>query len=62
MEEQLINEIEELKYNAWERRELHDDPVGAKELEELAEQKEQELLKLRQAEEVKDDILAAEWQ
>lgn len=62
MEEQLINEIEELKYNAWRRRELHDDPVGAEELEELAKQKEQELLKLSQAEEVKDDILAAEWQ
>lgn len=61
MEEKLIKEIEDLKFNARRRREWHDDPAGAVELEERAKQKEQELLKLRQAEEVKNDILAAEW-
>lgn len=62
MEEKLIKEIEDLKFNAWKRREWHDDPVGAEYLEEEAKQKEEELLKLRQAEEVKNDILSAEWQ
>ena len=61
MEEKLINEIEDLKFNAWKRREWHDDPVGAEDLEEQAKRKEEELLKLRQAEEVKNDILASEW-
>lgn len=49
MEEKLINEIEELKFRAWERRELHDDPCGAENLKEQAKQKEEELRKLRQA-------------
>lgn len=48
MEEKLINEIEDLKFNARRRREWHDDPAGAVELEERAKQKEQELQKLRQ--------------
>lgn len=57
----LANDIEELRYNAYRRRELHDDPVGAIELEERAKKLEEELTKLLQAQEVKEDIERAEW-
>lgn len=46
-EQKLAEEIEELKFDAYRRRELHDDPVGAEELEELAERKAQELQALQ---------------
>ena len=36
-QERLLQEIGQLRFNAWKRRELHDDPVGAEELEERAD-------------------------
>lgn len=45
-EAQLIREIGTLKYHAWKRRELHDDPVSASELEEEADAKAEELFNL----------------
>jgi hypothetical protein len=46
---ELREEIEELKFQAFRRREWHDDPVGAEELEELAKKKAQELEALQSA-------------
>lgn len=46
---ELEEEIEELKFQAFRRKELHDDPVGAEELLELARAKEAELHKLQRA-------------
>ena len=43
----LREEIDDLKYNAWRRKELHDDPVSAVELLELAKEKEEELKQLQ---------------